>query len=261
MGGILDIILAPETLVLTAGGLFTIGYLIINQMLLRVFVLMGTFLYIGYYATVAAEPLWEAIVTSCVMGGANLIGIFNLLVRRTRWIIPRQHRDIYPLFSTLPPGDFRAIMQAATRQTIDEDTVLSAEGDTVTHVYFVLSGGLIIHKLGEKFSMGYGIFVGEAAYIAGNKSAATSIAVAGSDILVWEIADLRRRAKRNPRFGLAFDALIAPNLALKVVSAVPPRPGVAPSRDEDIDLSPVGEFHNNVVETYVRGMRTKTRSR
>ncbi len=51
--------IAPETVVLLAGAALTIGYLIIHQVMLRLMVLLGTALYIVYYAIVADTPCRE----------------------------------------------------------------------------------------------------------------------------------------------------------------------------------------------------------
>lgn len=44
--------LLPDFLVLAAAGMFVLGYLIINQIMLRAMLLVGTALYIWYYAVV-----------------------------------------------------------------------------------------------------------------------------------------------------------------------------------------------------------------
>ena len=44
--------LLPDFLVLAAAGMFVLGYLIINQIMLRAMLLVGTALYIWYYVVV-----------------------------------------------------------------------------------------------------------------------------------------------------------------------------------------------------------------
>ncbi|WP_375281733.1 hypothetical protein [Pseudooctadecabacter sp.] len=57
----MDTIFTPGVLIICAGGAFTLGYLIINQMALRGLMLIGSAFYVAYYATAAATPLWGAI--------------------------------------------------------------------------------------------------------------------------------------------------------------------------------------------------------
>lgn len=215
-------IFTPEVLVVIAGSSFVLGYLIINQVYLRVFMLIGTGLYVCYYATVAAEPLWEAIYTSTAMGLANVIGLFSLLARKSRIVIPARHRDIYPRFQTLPPGDFRTLVTMARRFVAEKDILLAGEDTETRELYYIISGGAEVQKLGATFMLPSGTFVGEVAYMTGRQSAATSTLKAGSEVLAWDYAALKRRSARSSRFRLALEAMISGDLAEKVSLAVAP---------------------------------------
>jgi hypothetical protein len=212
-----------DYLVLAAGITFTLGYLIINQVILRLMILAGTGLYIWYYAVVADDPLWAAIVTSVTMGAANIIGLTNLLLQKSRWNIPRKHRDIYDKrFSHVPPADFRIMMKFCRRETLTEPRIVTYEGQKVTHLYYVISGDLLIEKLNERFSMPAGLFVGEIAYLTGRASSATTQLQAGSEVLIWDFDRLNSRSAVKPRFKLALEAMISRDLAMKVAVAVAP---------------------------------------
>ena len=151
LGDHMGTIFTPEVLVVLAGGTFVMGYLTINQVWLRIFVLAGTVLYIWYYATVADAPLWEAIYTSMAMGAANLFGLMSLMAQRSRMIVPAQHRDIYPQFGNLTPGDFRALVRCADRFTTDTEIELATEGSATEHLYFLIKGTARVQKLGVVF--------------------------------------------------------------------------------------------------------------
>lgn len=214
--------LTPQTLVLIAGGLHVLGYLVIHQVALRLLLLSGTVVYILYYMSAAATPLWEAVYMSMAMGTANLIGLGGLLWRRSKLAIPAQHRDIYAYFRDLPPGDFRELLSLARRVTLDADRLLTAEHEPVPALYFVVSGQLRIEKQGEHFTMPPGVFVGEVAYLTGRASSATTWLSEGAEMLVWDPDTLRRRSARKARFKLALEAMISKDLALKVAFAVAP---------------------------------------
>ncbi|WP_299624029.1 cyclic nucleotide-binding domain-containing protein [uncultured Tateyamaria sp.] len=187
--------IAPETVVLLAGAALTIGYLIIHQVMLRLMVLLGT---------------------------ANLIGLGNLLWHQSKMAVPRAHRDIYPMFQSLPPGDFRNLVQYADRKVLQEAIQVTTEGAPVDKLYYVISGGIEVVKRGERFNMPPNLFVGEVAYITGQKSAATTCLPAGAEVLEWDVATLRARAAKRARFKLAIEAMISSDLALKVAFAVAP---------------------------------------
>lgn len=213
---------APELVILVAGAVFTIGYLIINQVALRLMILLGTSLYIYYYFTAADTPLWEAIYISLVMGTANLIGLGNLLWQQSNLAVPRAHRDIYALFQGLPPGDFRNLVLQAERKVLGDTVQVTTEGATAHKLYYVISGNIQVVKRGERFTMPPNLFVGEVAYLSGQPSAATTRLPAGAEVLEWDVATLRARAAKNARFKLAIQAMISSDLAVKVAFAVAP---------------------------------------
>jgi len=215
--------LTPGHIAYIAGGLFVLAYLIINQVVLRLFVLLGTVFYIWYYFVAAETPLWEAIQLSLVMGAANLIGLMSLLARRSKLSIPAAHRDIYPRFSDLPPGDFRDLMKLAHRRVLTEEEQISEEGAPPRHLTYVISGGMRVSKMGDQFLMPSGVFVGEAAYFNKTHSAASTWAKEGSELLQWNVDILRKKAARNDRFRLALEAMISKDLAAKVAFAVAPQ--------------------------------------
>ncbi|MCF2870151.1 cyclic nucleotide-binding domain-containing protein [Octadecabacter sp. G9-8] len=210
----------PAVLVSLASGCYALGYLIINKMQLRLFVLIGSAFYIAYYATAAAEPLYGAIYTTIGLTTANLIGMIILTMGRFRIALPRAHADIYDRFNIVNPGDFRQVMKHATRTTLDQDTVVTHEGDTVTHLVYVIKGAINVTKTGAQFTMPAGVFIGEVAYLLDRPSAATSTVLAGAEIVRWDLNDMRRTSARNPRFKLAMDAILGHDLAQKVTHAV-----------------------------------------
>lgn len=214
-------LVSPDALVLAAGLAFILGYLIINQVTLRLLCLTGTFLYIWYYAIAADEPLWAAIWTSVAMGLANLFGIASLLVRSSKIVVPREHKDIFPRFETLPPGDFRDIVKLARRYVQPERVKITDEAQQVDRLFFVLEGGAEAEKKGHSFHLPKDIFIGEVAFLTGRESSATTYLDAGSEVLEWQLSDLQKACKKD-RFRLALEALISKDLASKVALAVAP---------------------------------------
>jgi len=213
----------PDVIVAAAATVFVIAYLIINQVALRLTLLLGTALYIWYYFVAAQDPLWSAIWASGATGLANMIGLGKLWLRNSPISIPRRHMDVYAHFDILPPGDFRKLMRAATRQTRPAGYVLTRSNTRVETLYYVVNGPVVVEKYGESFRLPDGIFLGEVAYLTGNRASATTHLAADSDVIEWEVADLKRRAQRDVRFRLALDALISLDLADKVARAGSPK--------------------------------------
>lgn len=212
----------PDYLVAAAGVIYMLAFLIINQVVLRCMLLIGSAFYIAYYSVVANEPLWAAIFTNLGISLANLFGLLLLLFRNSRFSIPRAHSDIYPAFRLLPPGDFRTLMRLGERKKLEADTTLTREGKTVETLYFVLDGEVAAEKRGETFSLPLQIFIGEVGYLTGNGASATTRLAEGGEVVAWDVRKLRREARRNTRFNLALDALISQDLATKVAQAGAP---------------------------------------
>ncbi|WP_131802558.1 cyclic nucleotide-binding domain-containing protein [Yoonia litorea] len=211
-----------DVLVLLAAGMFVLGYLLINQVYLRLMLLIGTILYIWYYAVVDDAPLWSAIFASAATGTANLVGLLNLLYRSSRFAIPRKYRDIYSRFSVLPPGDFRNLMALAKRVRRPAGHLLTTKGQRPENLYFIIEGQIELEKFGKKFHLPDGIFVGEVAYLKNTGASATVVLHRESEVLEWDTIALRKKCRRHPRFRLALDALLSLDLVEKVARAGPP---------------------------------------
>lgn len=218
----MDRVVSSDVIVLLAGGTFVLGYLIINQMMLRIVLLVGTLLYIWYYAVFDDAPLWPAIWASAATGLANLVGLMSLMLHNSRWAIPRAYRDIYVHFDILPPGDFRKLMGAANRVSRPAGYEFTADGARVNTLYYIIDSEVEVEKFGERFSIPNGVFVGEVAYLTGNRASATTSLATESDVLEWDVATLKHLAVRDPRFRLAMDAMISLDLAGKIARAGSP---------------------------------------
>lgn len=218
-------ITVPDILVLAAGLSFVLAFLIINQVMLRIILLVGTVLYIWYYAVAAEAPLWMAIWVSVANLGANIIGLSMLLGAKSRLALPNKLSDVYDrcaIFQDLPPGDFRVLMRSARRYIIEADMTLTREHQRGEKLFYVVEGTARVEKLGKSFDMPGQFFVGEVAYLLNRNSAATTILKAGSEVIEWEFSKLRAGSRKKTRFKLALEALISRDLAQKVSLAVAP---------------------------------------
>lgn len=215
----------PDILVLGAGLSFVLAFLIINQVMLRIILLIGTLLYIWYYAVAADAPLWVAIWVSIANLIANMIGLSVLLGAKSRAALPKAYVDIYdrcPVFQDLPPGDFRALMKLARRYTVDSNTTLTREHQRGERLFYIVDGTAQVEKVGNRFDMPGQFFVGEVAYLLNTNSAATTVIKAGTEIIEWDFKDLRAGSRKKVRFKLALESLISRDLAYKVSLAVSP---------------------------------------
>ncbi|MEY8099383.1 cyclic nucleotide-binding domain-containing protein [Falsihalocynthiibacter sp. S25ZX9] len=213
-------LLLTDYLVFAAAGMFVFGYLVINQVVLRTMLLIGTVLYIWYYAIVDSTPLWPAIWASVATGTANTLGLLGLMYRRSARAIPKEFRDIYLHFNNLPPGDFRKLMRATSRVVRPAGFKLTTAGTKVATLYYILDGEAHIEKRNGSFSIPQNSFIGEVSFLTGNSASGTAVLSRESTVLEWNVNVLKRHAARDQRFRLALDALISLDLARKVSQSV-----------------------------------------
>ena len=137
-------------------------------------------------------------------------------------------RDLYSEFSNLPPGDFRVLMLAAKRYTLDSDMRVSDEGQPIRKLYYIISGGAEVTKQGAQFVLPPRVLVGEVAFLRKSPSAATTRIAAGSEVLEWDVPQLEARSVKSSRFQLALQAMISGDLVDKVALTVAPQGYTAP---------------------------------
>lgn len=194
----------------------------INQVVLRLWIMAGTMFYLLYYFTASEEPLWGAIYMSLAIAASNLYGLAALFWQRSRYAVPRAHADVYDAhFAHVPPGDFRAIMACADRYVTEGEETLVTHGAPADRVVFLLSGHAVVDKEGERFHMPAGWFFGEVSYVLGQPAAATAVVPRGTELISWPVTRLHRLARR-PRLRLAFEAAVSRDVARKVSVAVAP---------------------------------------
>jgi hypothetical protein len=214
--------LTPSVMIMLAGGVQMLGYLFINQTYLRLTMLCSTSLYILYYFHASDTPLWGAITVSGMTLITILIGLAALYARNASFSVPEEHKDIYPLFDELLPGDFRKVMKSATREIVASERVVTQENHAPDNLIFVVKGTFLVQKGNARFNVPGPTFIGEVAYLGDTPSAATTTIPEGVEIVVWSRATLRRSIRASPRLKLALDALISRDLAKKVSLAVSP---------------------------------------
>ena len=214
--------LAPSNLVLLAGGIQAAAMLFRNQIMLRCILILGTGLYIGYYLTIVAPPLYEAAFISVAIGLSTIYGLIRLLLDRSQILLKADMIPMYQAMGAIEPGQFRRLMRLGQCHRLTTETVLTQEGIIPDKLYFVTSGALVAEK-GESIFILHGpMFIGEIAYITGTPASATIRASAGAELVEWKSDALQREARRKPALGLALEARLARDLAAKLVIAVSP---------------------------------------
>ncbi len=209
---------SPGGMVLLAAFLQTIAYLFQNQILMRVLLLIGTFLYLWYYFIAAAEPLWAAIYGSAAIAATSIFGFAALLIGRSKWIIPTAHRDIFEHFPGVEPRVFRKLMKAAVIRDVEAEEVLTEIGKAPDHLFYIISGHVTVEKEEAAFQVPALNFIGEISMLLGksSKASAAVTAPAGTRLIAWPRRKLERIVQNDPKARISLEALLARDMAAKL---------------------------------------------
>ena len=104
-----ELILGTGILVHIAALLQVLGLLNRDQLLLRIFVLNGSIVYICFYYFHPADPLWGAIFWSMVLSVANLYGIIRIVLERLQFNLSEDEQRFRNILGSLTPGESRAL--------------------------------------------------------------------------------------------------------------------------------------------------------
>ena len=199
---------------------YVLGFLFKNQLILRLLVFVSSFIYIAYYYIYPETPLWGAIIGSCLIILANLIGTISLLNDRLPFSINDEYIPIYKSLKGIAPGEFRRLMKVAEQHESSQNIVLTEEYKSPTHLYYLLDCEAHAEKNGQQFTIPSGRFVGEISFILkGNKASATITIDKGCKYLSWEKSKLDNLLLNEPKLQQAFEASIARDMASKLSSS------------------------------------------
>ncbi|MEO0329179.1 MAG: cyclic nucleotide-binding domain-containing protein [Pseudomonadota bacterium] len=199
--------------------LYIIGFLVRDELILRLLVLGGTILYIFYYLLFPDRPLWDAIITSVILGAANLWVLFRIVFERTTLAMTDDEKDLYEVFSTLNPGQFRQIAKCATWHEVDQRKTLCLENQSAEHLYYLMSGNAMVEKGDKQFPIGSGNFLGEIAFILDGEYTATVFAEPDMKYVEWNNLELKKRMSKNAALNNALIALFNHDLARKLAAS------------------------------------------
>lgn len=216
-----SLLISAELFVYVALLFYVLGFLFRDELWLRGLLFIGTFFYILYYYFAADTPLWDAIITSGILGLVNIVMIGVVILERTTFAMNAETAELYSYFSNLSPGQFRRIMKRGQQQVSGEAQTLCREGETLDRLYFVVDGTVYITKGAKRSLVSDGSFVGEVAFLRGTPASATVDIGPGTTYVVWEHDVLRALMAKSPNLANALLAKFNMDLAGKVARSHP----------------------------------------
>ncbi len=216
MYGLATNLLTPDNLVFLAAAIQAAALLFRGQIRIRVFLLVGSMVYLVYYMTVATEPLWEAMIATAAMSVANVFGLGALLLGNTVRLIPASQIPLYSMFGSVAPGEFRSLMRFGKIRRLIDDEVLTSIGEVPDSLYFIIDGELEIQQGLGRFRIPSRHFIGEVSLMLGTPASATVNIKAGAQIVEWPREQLVRAMGRHPKLKITLESLLGRDMARKV---------------------------------------------
>jgi hypothetical protein len=190
-----------------------------DQFMLRLLVLVSTFLYIVYYIIVPATPLWDAIAWCVVLIGVNAIVMGLIMLDRKQFLLTDAESRLFRSLLTFSPGEFRRLMKAANWKHADDSRKLTIEGKSPESLFFVLEGDIEVSKLGRSLSVPAGVFIGEIGFLLNRPASATVKVKSGARYVEWSREALSSLLNKYPALKTALDARLSIDLASKVAAS------------------------------------------
>ena len=206
-------------LVHLASFIYVLGFMVIDQLRLRLMILVGTALYIAYYL-ILDPPLWDAMFWGVVMSIVNIWVITKLILDRSTYNLSEDNLRLYMVFDQMTPGEFRRLLKLAEWRSGIEQVVLTTQDQPVQSLYYVLEGPVVVSKQGENFSIPGEIFIGEVAFFLETDASATVSVAPQARFVKWEIDTLIELQKKEPGIQAALHGILNKDMASKIASSV-----------------------------------------
>ena len=192
------------------------GFLVRDQLILRLLVLAGTILYGCYYYFAPETPLWQALGWAIVLGGANLSVIVRILIERTTFDMSAREKRLYEAFESLSPGEFRRLLRICTWMEVRETTVLTRIDARNDRLFYILDGTAEVEKGDTRLTVGPDCFIGEISFLLKTPATATVRVGPGALVASWSHADIEAVERRYPAIRVGVREVVNVDLAAKV---------------------------------------------
>jgi Cyclic nucleotide-binding domain len=197
------------------------GFLVRDELWLRLLILSGTCFYQLYYFFGSSSPQTSMIITSGMLGLINFVMIIVLVFERTTFAMSEETARIYRSFPTLNPGQFRRVLKAGVTKTAPVGEVLVTDGAPLKRLFLVTKGQVMISKSDVEYEAKASVFIGEVSFLRQGSASATVKVSEEATYVEWKHADLRQMMKKSAAMNNALIALFGAELAGKVEQAMP----------------------------------------
>lgn len=208
-------------LLILAAFLFqAVGFMVRDELWLRVFVLMGTLPYVIFYIF-KSPTIYSALAANSALAVINIVLITVIVIERTTFSLSERDKALFEAFHTLSPGQFRRLSKTAQWQDVSEDMCILDEGAKPDRLYYVMSEQFKVTKMGVSHAAVGPAFAGEVAFLTDGEASASVTVEPGTTLVSWTHKDLHSAMDRSLNLRNALTALFSADLAGKVRRSVP----------------------------------------
>ena len=133
-----------------------------------------------------------------------------------KYSISDQEEELYRLFYTLSPGEFRTLMKIGTWFHTEKEEQITTKGEVPERLFFILDGAVSVDRGQNSFNVGPGVFIGELAFLMKNPATADVCLTKSAKGVSWNVSELSRLLAARPQMRVAFDSLLNKDLASKL---------------------------------------------
>ena len=203
-------------LVHIAALLQVVGYLLRDQIRLRLMLLAGSIIYCVYYVAHPQTPLWDAMAWSLIMAVANTVLIIVIWHDRRTGVMTPLEQAVYQHLGMPLPGHFRRIMRIARSVETNAPVTLTTLGTHPEKLYFVYRGTVLIERDSGPIWLNSASFIGEIALVLGRAASATASLPNGGCYLEWDRRTLDKLLEQSNPIRTSFQHLLTRDLARKL---------------------------------------------
>lgn len=201
-----------------ANVIYVVSYLVRDILWLRCLtVLAGTILMPYFYF----NNLWPPIIWGFVFMAVNAWQIRALLIERRPVVLNDKEQHLYQTaFRALKPREFLELMKIGSWKEAPAKETLVEAGKVLDRMMVVYEGKLDVDVGGRHVaSLDAGCFVGEIAFLTGEKPNAEVVASENTSYVSWPMESLRKFLDTNPDARASWQFLIGSDLAAKLKNA------------------------------------------
>lgn len=199
-----------------------VSFVLKDIVLLRCLAVVSSVVGIGYNYFEPGGPNFLPIFWLFVFAIINSVRVIGIFTEKMSIKFTEDEKELYDtIFHNFTPVEYMKLLRFSQWMDLEQNRVLTTEGQTLDGIYLLFNGEVIIQRSGKEISRSRdGAFIGEMSFIEGRNApaSATVITSTRSRCVFWSKEDLRRFLQRNPAIDISLKHVFSVDLSKKLQS-------------------------------------------